>query len=116
MSKVADARVSRRYWILRGIGLGWAEARKASAAAQSFVECLRAHGRDPAEHGDLCARLPNGRPVLHTPRAIQRRANYASLRQRGVSVDLALRLAKSPGRARDALRRLEQGLPLRQER
>lgn len=118
MSRFSDERGTRRYWIVRGLGLGWREARKAQSSVEAFVECLRAHGRDPADYGDLCTRLRNGngKPRLQTPEAVQRRANYATLRRLGVGVDLALKIAKSPASTQDALRRLGQGLPLRQER
>lgn len=98
-----------RYWICRDLGLGSREARAASNRAALFVEVLIAHGRDPAVYGDLARRLGTGSRGSTTERS----ARYWVLRARGLGADDAGRFAHSPGVFRDAVRRLDQGLPLR---
>lgn len=113
MSAVGNDRISRRYHILRALGLCCREARRASGSARAFAACLREYGRDPSAYGNLAERLHNGKARLHTARAVAQRMRYAELRRHGVPVDVALRLKKGADSTRNALRRLEQGLPLR---
>lgn len=102
-------RKETRYWVCRRLGLGAYAAREASNCVGRFVETLIAHGKDPAAYGELAVRLLGGKPRTDPERA----ARYRELRKRGLSAAIASRIAQTPGVTRDALRRLDQGLPLR---
>lgn len=112
MSRIGCQRSSLRHRIVRSLGYNCRESRAIARRIEAFVECLRKHGLDPASYGDLATKISH-QPRVHTQSAVQRRARYAELRRLGVSTSDAIYLAKRPGRTRDAIRRLQQGLPLR---
>jgi hypothetical protein len=97
--------------MIRKLGYKANAARAISGPIDSFVACLREHGIDPEQFGDLTRKLPSGRPRLDTQAAQERRARYAELRRHGVPVGLALRLCRRMAGTQAALRRIGQGLP-----
>ena len=102
-------RKEKRYWICRGLGLGSYAARAAASNAERFRETLIAHGRDPAEYGDLTQRLLGGRPRTDPETGVR----YRLLRSLGLDAATCSRLCQGAGITQDAVRRLKQGLPLR---
>lgn len=99
-----------KYRIARTVfGLNGREASRVSNNFDCWAELILSRGRRLEEFGELGERRLGGRPRKNP----ERTARYWVLRGRGLSSADASRFSFSTGLYQDAVRRLDQGLPLR---